>query len=34
MLKWAVFVISNVTLWGYLMQKGKKKHKKLRFDAK
>jgi hypothetical protein len=28
------FVISKVTLWGYLMQKGKKKRKKLCFDAK
>jgi hypothetical protein len=28
------FVISKVTIWGYLMQKGKKKHKKLRFNAK
>ena len=28
------FVISNVTLLGYLMQKDKKKHKKLRFDTK
>ena len=28
------FVNSNVTIWGYLMQKDKKKHKKLRLDAK
>ena len=28
------FVISDFTIWGYLMQKGKKKHKKVCFDAK
>ena len=28
------FVISDFTILGYLMQKGKKKHKKLRFDVK
>ena len=34
MQKGAVFVISDFALWGYLMQKGKKKRKKLCFDAK
>ena len=28
------FVIFKVAIWGYLMQKHKKKHKKLRFDTK
>ena len=28
------FVISDFAIWGYLMQKDKKKRKKLRFDAK
>ena len=28
------FVISKVTLWGVLMQKGKKKHKKICLNAK
>ena len=28
------FANSKVTIWGYIMQKGKKKHKKLRFGAK
>ena len=28
------FVISEFAIWGYIMQKSKKKHKKLRFDAK
>ena len=28
------FVISKVAICGVLMQKGKKKHKKLRFDSK
>ena len=27
--KMGCFVISDFTIWGYLMQKGKKKHKKI-----
>ncbi len=34
MQKGAVFVISGFTILGYLMQKSKKKHKKLHFGAK
>ena len=28
------FVISDFTIWGYLVQKGKKKHKKVCLGAK
>ena len=28
------FATSEITIWGYLMQKHKKKHKKLRFNTK